>query len=527
MKPQLSKAISAGKLVLAAIAAAAAIALGASSATAQINTPPAAAALTEAQIAASPAAKRLVEAIEAVGRGDEAIRSYLAANAVPLQPNAPPSPRPPLYHLQNWRYRSQGGLTFLDFMEVTPTRATARVRNDLTEEIDGVAIRVEAKAPHRIVWAAGLGPGAPPVQQEPAKPAPAGEGERLKEISSFIDRLADADVFSGVVLIARDGEPLFLQAYGYADREKRIPNTIDTRFRMASMSKMFTAFAIGRLVEQGKLSYEDPLSKFIPDFPDPESATKIKIKHLLSHTSGLARGYFNSAFWDNVEQMLDVKSVMAVVERKPLQFEPGTAWEYNNTNFLLLGRIIEVASGEDYFDYMEAMFESLGLENTGFPHYDRAGPEIALPWDALLNDDGELEHMIPPRHVRRGGPAGDGATTAPDLLRFSVLLQSGEVVKPETLRLHSTPKPELESPSYGYGTMIGSGSYGTMSSARVPGLDVFGHSGESGGTCTEFGVVRDTPSPYTVIILSNSSQGTCHPVGRKIYNTLAPLPASK
>src|SRR4029078_5299625 len=96
-----------------------------------------------------------------------------------------------------------------------------------------------------------------------------------------------ADFLSGVAVIARDGKPVLAQAYGYADREKKIPNTVDTPFLLGSMNKLFTGSAIGQLVDQGKLSYEDPLAKFLPDFPNPESARTIKIKHLLSHTSGL------------------------------------------------------------------------------------------------------------------------------------------------------------------------------------------------------------------------------------------------
>ena len=481
---------------------------------------------SEADIAASPAAQLLKEAIAAVGRDEEAIRSFIAANAVPWQrvPLAQQSgARPPLYHLLNWRYRTQGGLTLLNFMKVTPTMATARARNPLTGEIEGVAFELEPNAPHRIVWAGGLGPGAPAVTQEPATFGSTEEAARLKELSSFIDRLAKADVFSGVVLVARNGTPVFQQAYGYADREKRIPNGIDTRFRMASMTKMLTAFAIGQLVDQGKLSYDDPLSKFLPDFPNPESAQAIRVKHLLSHTSGINGEYSNASFWSNIEKMTDLASVMAVIEPGPKKFEPGTQHAYSNTGFLLLGRIIEVVTGQNYHDYMEEkLFKPLGMANTGFPNYDRAGPDIARPYEALLDDNEVFQQVVAPKRTRRGLPSGDGATTAQDMLRFSIALQGGKVVKPETVRLHSTPKPELASPNYGYGMMISAGSYGTMSSARVPGRDVVGHSGEATGTCTEFGIVRDTPLPYTVIVLSNSSQGTCHTVGRRIYNTLAP-----
>ena len=128
------------------------------------------------------------------------------------------------------------------------------------------------------------------------------EQERLQEIGSYLKRMGDADIFSGAIVIARDGKPVFAQAYGYADREKKIPNTVDTPFLLGSMNKLFTGLAIGQLVEQGKLSYEDPLAKFLPDFPDPESARKIKIKHLLSHTSGLGDYLGTQAYRDALDR---------------------------------------------------------------------------------------------------------------------------------------------------------------------------------------------------------------------------------
>ena len=467
---------------------------------------------TEAEIAASPAARRLKEAIAAIGQGDTAIRAFADANIVPQQapagePGGLAAPPTPLHILMNGRYRS-GGYTFLDFTEVTSTEATARVRNNLTLDVSGLGVEVEGEAPHRVVSVA-----AASVSQPPPDPAPSDDQERVREISTFVKRLADADVFSGVVLIARDGKPIFQQAYGYADRERRIPHRLDTRFRLASLNKIFTSVAIGRLVEQGKLSYDDPLSKFLPHFPDAESAKKIRIKHLLSHTSGLG-SYFNPGFFGNIEKMVDVQSVMAVLGREPPEFEPGTDWRYSNIGFHLLGRIIEIASGEDYFDYMDqTMFKPFGLKDTGFPNYDRAGPEIALPYEVRLGEGDKLELAVPPVRVRRGGPAGDGASTGPDLLRFANALRTGKVVEPPTLQLLSTAKPELNSPRYGYGMGV---------DGRMSNRDIVGHGGDFAGTCTELGMLRDTPLPYTVVVLANSPMTTCHSIVRKIYYSFAP-----
>jgi CubicO group peptidase (beta-lactamase class C family) len=509
--------VSLSALKRAVLLGAAAISFGASGATAaQVQTAPSGTPASEAEIAASPAAKRFKEAIHAIGQSEAAVRAFAAANVVPQPPSAAKggitAPPTPLFTLLNARYRSHG-YTLLGFTRVTPTEATARLRNNLTQDVSGLTLSVESEAPHRVVFVAPA-----PVPPEQPKPAVADDRGRVAEVSAFVNRLVEADAFSGVVLIARDGKPIFERAYGYADREKRIPNGMNTRFRLASLNKIFTALAIARLVEQGKLSYEDPLSKFMPDFPDAESAKKIRIKHLLSHTSGLG-GYFNPAFFGNIEKMLDVQSVMSIAGREPPAFEPGTGWRYSNTGFHLLGRIIEIVSGQDYFDYMDqAMFKPLGLKKTGFPHYDRAGPEIALPYEVRLGEGDRFEHAVPETRVRRGGPAGDGATTAGDLLRLANLLWAGKVVEPAALRLLSTPKPELNSPQYGYGMAL----FGRMGKR-----DIFGHGGDFAGTCTEFGMVRDMPSRYTVVILANSPMATCHTVSRKIYNSFSPAPDAK
>jgi CubicO group peptidase (beta-lactamase class C family) len=499
----------------AAMAVAAAVTLGTSNGgAAQLPMAPSGAFPTEAEVAASPAAKKLREAIDVIGQSDAAIRAFAADNTGPqeatsgAQPGAMGQPSL-LYTLLNARFRSRG-YTLLGFTDATPTEATARIRNTLTMDISGLAIEVEGEAPHRVV---ALAPAQ--VPQDQPKPAPGDDEERVREISAFVTRLADADAFSGVVLIAKDGKPIFQQAYGYADREQRIANELNTRFRLASLNKIFTALAIAQLVEQGKLSYDDPLSKFVPRFSDAKSAKKIRIKHLLSHTSGLG-SYFNPAFFGDIEKMLDVQSVLAIASGEPPAFEPGKGWRYSNTGFQLLGRIIEIVSGKDYFDYMDqTMFKPLKLQDTGFPNYDRAGPEIALPYELRLGEGDKLEQAVPENRVRRGGPAGDGATTAADLLRFANALRTGSVVTPATLHLLATPKPELSSPHYGYGIGLG---------GRVGVRDIIGHGGDFAGTCTEFGMVRDTPSPYTVVILANSPMTTCHTVARRIYDSFRPHP---
>ncbi len=464
------------------------------------------------RISASPAARRLVELLEAVNGGDtQGVRAYVGANG--LEESTPPGlwgrPLPLVGKLLDLQRRSQG-LDLVQLVSSEEEAAVAVVRNRLTGDVQGLTVRIEAEAPHRITDISGAPSSivAPFAQAaDPALP----EEERLGQLGAYLERLDEADVFSGVVMIARDGEPVFSGAYGYADREQRIPNAIDTPFILGSMNKLFTSLAIGQLVEQGKLSYDDPLSKYVPDFPDAESAKRIRIKHLLSHTSGLG-GYFNPDFFASLDRMRTVQDILDVADRSPPEFEPGTKWAYSNTGFQLLGRVIEVASGEDYFDYMRRnVFEPAGMTGTGFPHYDRGPVRMAQPYE--IEYDGSRLHYANLAAVspRRGGPAGGGLAAAPDLLRLRNALKAGRIVAPDTLSLHSSAKPELASPLYGFGFAVG---------ARIANRPFVGHGGNAPGQCTEYGDLTDTP--YTIIVLSNATVNTCMTVVGKILRLLPP-----
>ena len=292
---------------------------------------------------------------------------------------------------------------------------------------------------------------------------------------------------------------MFAQAYGYADREKKIPNTVDTPFLLGSMNKLFTGLAIGQLVEQGKLSYDDPLAKFLPDFPDPESAKKIRIKHLLSHTSGLRRGLSRDPGLPAtmLDRLTTVKALVDTFERKPPAFEPGTKWAYSNMGFVLLGRVIEIVTGQDYYDYMQKnVFAPAGATSASFPLLPKNGVAVvpmAYPYESALDSEHarlSFQNKLG-KEFRRGSPAGNSIVSALDLIKLSNAMHAGRIVKPETFRLHSSPKPELGSPNYGYGFIAG----------PYLGRPFVGHNGSALGQCTEFGELRDTP--YTIVVLSN------------------------
>ena len=479
--------------------------------------------LTEAQTAG---VKRLNEILEVLNTGDYAkTRAYFEANSVDIRTGVPGvtpgSWNEQVFSQVRFRYYMSRGL---DLVRVTtePSRGdvVGIVRNRTTGDEEYFAVTVEPQAPHRVTWNPVIAPAVIATWNlKPAASVAVTEQDRLQEIGSYLKRMGDAEIFSGAVVIARDGKPVFAQGYGYADREKRIPNTPDTPFLLASMNKLFTGLAIGQLVEQGKLSYDDPLSKFLPDFPDPESAKKIQIKHLLSHTSGLAR---EGAPIDSstIDRPTTIKALIETFERKPPAFEPGTQHVYSNMGFGLLGRVIEIASGEDYYDYMQKhVFAPAGATTASFPLLPRNGVAVvpmAYPYEWSWDSESRLSFQSQlGKYGRRGSSAGSGVASALDIIRLSNAMRDGRIVKPETFRLHSSPKPELTSPNYGYGIIAG----------PYLGRPFVGHNGRSFGQCTEFGELRDTP--YTIVVLSNMRMDVCRQVTQRILRVLGPAGAAR
>ena len=475
--------------------------------------------LTEAQTAG---VRRLKEIIEVLNTGDYAkTRAYFEANSVDIRTDVP-GVKPGSWNVTAFasaldRYRASRGL---DVVRVTtePSRGdvVGIVRNKTTGDEEYLAVRVEPQAPHRITWLPAVS--AQVVATWNLKRAASDavtEQDRLAEIGSYMKRMGDAEIFSGVVVVARDGKPVFSQAYGYADREKKISNTVDTPFLMGSMSKLFTGLAVGQLVEQGKLSYDDPLAKFLPDFPDPESAKKIQIRHLLSHTAGLGNA---SSLWnpDLIDRQTTIKAMVDVLERKPPAFEPGTKHVYSNMGFVLLGRVMEIATGQDYYDYMQKnVFAPAGATSASFPLLPKDGVAavpMAYPYEPAWDGDNlrvYTQNQLG-KEFRRGGSAGAGVVSALDLVKLSNAMRAGLIVKPETFRLHSSPKPELAAPIYGYGIIAG----------PYLGRPFVGHNGRALGQCTEFGELRDTP--YTIIVLSNLKGNVCRQVTQRILRVLGP-----
>jgi len=293
------------------------------------------------------------------------------------------------------------------------------------------------------------------------------------QIKGYVERLASRDAFSGAVLLAKAGKPLYRAAFGEANKDFGVRNTVETKFNLGSMNKMFTAVSVLQLSDKGKLSLDDTLGKFLPaGAMRPEVLSKVRIKHLLSHTSGLG-SYFTDE-WDGMSRarFRTVDDWMALVKPESLAFEPGTRWSYSNTGMLVLGKVIEVASGQDYFAYVrEHVYQPAGMTHSDAYELDHVNRNLAVGYEPEQTPNGVEYRNNLFQHVIRGGPAGGGYSTVDDLTRFAVALKNGRLVSSASVRLLTTPKPELSSPEYGFGFVIDEGGRIVGHSGGFPGIN--------------------------------------------------------
>jgi CubicO group peptidase (beta-lactamase class C family) len=337
--------------------------------------------------------------------------------------------------------------------------------------------------------------------------AQAARPDIVAELKAHVERLAQADSFSGAVLIAKDGKTLWSAAYGMADKNFNAPNKIDTKFNLGSMNKMVTAVAIAQLVERGVLSYDDPVSKWVPGGLSDDAGDKVRIKHLLSHTSGLG-SYFTDE-WDSASRARyrSVDDFMAFAKKEKLQFEPGTRWGYSNTGMLVAGKVIEAATKQSYFDYVrENIYKPAGMVNTDAYELDYVTPNLAVGYQRENTSAGPRWRNNIFMHVVKGGPAGGGYSTVEDLLRFDVALRSGKLINRASFTTLTSNKPELSSPNYGYG-------FGVFDGGKI-----VGHSGGFPGISANLDMFLE--AGYTVAVLSNYGGGSM-PVVRKARQLIA------
>ena len=460
---------------------------------------PATSAQARVELPDTPAGLRAAEVLHLTVEGDDATtRAFIESSLAPRFRDAFPIED----HLRiNAQIREEsGGYDAVEVRASEPNSIQVVVRARETGELRVLTLHTEAEPPNRIDGM-GIRPLVPADGVEtPAIPDRSLSSEEIAALlEEYLNRLVTKDAFSGAVLVARSGEPIFERAYGEASKSYHAPNAVDTKFNLGSMNKMFTAVAIAQLVEKSVLSWDDPVGKWLgSDWVRPEVGEKATIRHLLTHTSGLG-SFFNDEFMRSSRSLYrDLEGWRSIVSQDSLAFEPGTDWAYSNTGFLLLGVIVEKASGESYYDYVrEHIYEPAGMTGTDAYEVDAVVPNLAQGYERIETEHGVTYRSNILEHTARGGPAGGGYSTVPDLLAFARALRDGRLVRPETAALLTTAKPEAGSADYGFGFQQWSG--GRM----------YGHTGGFPGISSALMIDRETGD--VVIVMSNYG-GASRPV---------------
>lgn len=284
-------------------------------------------------------------------------------------------------------------------------------------------------SPSGIAAAFGLQPlrdGASPPPPQRSSPTPAeklpNEESLVQHTQVYLDSLTAADAFSGVVSITRNGVPVFEKAYGYANRDTRTPNTLETRFNLGSINKLFTATAIRQLAAAGRLSLDSTLAKAWPEYPNQEVARQVTIRQLLNHRSGIMGNIFEVPGTKSPSDVRHNRQLIAALASAPLAYPPGSREEYSNFGYVVLGGVVERVSGVDYYDYIEQhVYAPLGMTHSGHFEKDKLPEATAIGYSRQSGTLQPNRATLP----GRGSAAGGGYSNLEDLKKLMAALRRG------------------------------------------------------------------------------------------------------
>jgi len=385
-----------------------------------------------------------------------------------------------------WRQiqSNQGALTPVAVLGTGDDFCTVLARNASGETLK-ITFRCRAEVPHALV-ALMIEPAEEQVSGAPREPAPSAppppsgpppsDAEIVARLGKQIDSLTLADRFSGVAWLDKSGRTLYAKAAGAASRgAQRRPNTLDTRFNVGSLDKIFTTVAIHQLAQAGKLGLDDPIARWLTDYP-ADAAKKITIAMLLDHRAGVPDFFRNPKLAEHPGRVRTASDWYAMVRDMPLDFEPGTKQQYSNGGFAMLGRIVEIASGEDYYDYVRHhVYAPAGMTRTDSYTLEERKGDFATAYSTHpdgppgSHPDPNAPWLEAPHPFGRGSAAGGGYATAGDLIRFARALRAGRLLDAAHTR-----------------ALIGEG----------PGLGIAG--GSPG-----VNALLEISGPYTLVVLAN------------------------
>lgn len=379
----------------------------------------------------TPVGRRAAELLDAIRHSDDAdsIRQFFATNVAPAFRDAFPMSA----HIGQFR-RMHASLGSTTITEVRP-----RGEHTLALEVqtsDGpmleLTVEVDPSPPHRImaILLSSRSTDRSSSEREPGEGRALDAAVLVRRLASFVDSLVQAGKFSGVVLLAADTAILLHQAYGLADRTRRVPNTTETRFNLGSINKMFTAVAIRELAQRGTVDLDAPLGRYLPDYPNALARRLVTVRQLLEHRSGIEGNIFQAPAGGSIDSLRTIGDFLELFADSPLRFTPGERAEYSNAGYIVLGVIIERVSGSTYHDYVrQHVFEPLGMEHTGSYPKDALPPNTAIGYMSVEESGRSADTWRPntPTLPGRGSSAGGGYSTSGDLLRVVRAAREGRL----------------------------------------------------------------------------------------------------
>ncbi|GAC1657035.1 MAG: hypothetical protein NVS4B3_23270 [Gemmatimonadaceae bacterium] len=269
------------------------------------------------------------------------------------------------------------------------------------------------------------------VHAQTPPPPRIAEPELIRRLAKSLDSLTLLDQFSGVVVVAQSGRPVFQHAYGLANRETARANNLETAFNLGSINKVFTATAIRQLAQAGKLVLDSTLALYLPDYPNQDVARHITIRQLLNMRSGIGGDIFATPPGGKRLDIRHNRDFVPLFAREPLLFTPGSQQRYSNAGYVVLGLVIEKVSGEDYYEYVrQHIYHLAGMPRTAHYAVDSFPPNTALGYTHRAENPAAAD--APLRHDRtflpgRGSAAGGGYSTAQDLMHFLEAIRAGRI----------------------------------------------------------------------------------------------------
>jgi len=313
------------------------------------------------------------------------------------------------------------------------------------------------------------------------------------QITNYLDSI-DGSVFSGTILVAQNDKIITERAYGLSSIEYNVKNRIDTKFNIASITKMFTAVAALQLFEQGKIALKKPIGEYLPNYPNKIVRDSVTVHQLLTHTSGLNNFYVTDLDKINNSEYQQISDFVPLFANDTLLSKPGTKYDYSGTGFVVLGLIIEKVSGVNYYDYIKkSILAPTDMTATTEIAVDSVVKNKASGYTSQFSKNKVLKKNE--YYLTKASPAGFYYATTEDLFKFSKALRNHKLLNKETTNLMFEPKVK------GYNTHLG---YGIDIDNRYN-QTIIGHSGGWYGIhCELMDFMEDN---YTVIILSNIDDG--------------------